>query len=135
MRRYGERRAWRRLEQTIVAEHRAGLAAALDALVGSPVQAVSSGPAGTVTITLPGWHVGLGGVSPAAVSALTGAARPGCQLAGAGRYGRFWWLAVTVDAGPGARPAVMLGAWLRLHPESDGAPPPGPLTRREYSLP
>jgi hypothetical protein len=131
-----ERRAWRRREQTILATHRANLAAALPALVGAPVLAVATGAAGTVTVTVPGWQVGLAGVSPGAARAFTRAAGDSSLLTGAGRYGRFWWLAVAVSSHPGAPRAVILGAWLQLHP-ADGAPTglnPQP-SRKEYSLP
>jgi hypothetical protein len=130
-----ERRAWRRRERAIVASHQADLAAALGGLVGSPVLALSVGPTGTVTLEVPGWRVGLAGVSASAQAALAGRAQQTCHIAGAGRYGRFWWLAVAATAEPDTPPAVVLGAYARVHPV-DGGRPPGspPAARKEYSL-
>jgi hypothetical protein len=136
-----ERRAWRRRERAIVASHHADLAAALAALRGAPVLAVTTGAAGTVIIRVPGWSVGLAGVGAPPRTAVAGVVGQPCHLTGARRYGRFWWLAVGIT-GKTAEPAiVVLGAAVRMHPAGgDQAPPalPGlaPHSRRkEYSLP
>ena len=126
-----EQRKWRRRERAIVDSHHADLAAALGGLVGAPVLAVSAGAAGTVTLAVPGWRVGVAGVSPSARATLTSRARQACHVAGAGRYGRFWWLAVAATADPGAAPAVVLGACARVDPVDGGT---RQAARKEYSL-
>ncbi len=138
--RWRERRAWRRRERAIVTADQAQLAAALNALADAPVLAVTAGPTGTVTITVPGWSVGLAGVGASAGMALVGVAREACHLAGGGRYGRFWWLSVGVTAAATGPPVVVLGAAVRLHPaggDNRGPAEPGltpPAPRKEYSL-
>jgi hypothetical protein len=126
-----EQRTWRRRERAIVDSHHADLAAALGGLVGVPVLAVSAGAAGTVTLAVPGWRVGVAGVSPSARATLTSRARQACHITGAGRYGRFWWLAVAATADPGAAPAVVLGACARVDPVDGGT---RLAARKEYSL-
>jgi hypothetical protein len=137
----GERRAWRRKERAIVSGHRADLAASLRALIDLPVQEVTTGPAGSVSLILPGWTVGLAEVGTGPRLALVSLAQRPCHLARAGRYGPFWWLEVAGDAEPAGSRAVVLGTRVRLHRRSGGndqPSPPGltpPGTRKEYSRP
>jgi hypothetical protein len=136
-----ERRAWRRRERAIVAAYHGDLATTLDGLVGAPVLAVTTAPAGTVILAVPGWTVAVAGVSAAAQAALAGAARAPCHVTGSGRYGPFWWLVVATAAGPAVPPAVVLGAAVRLRRAGPEPPSPAPSgltprqTRKEYSRP
>jgi hypothetical protein len=138
--RWRERWAWRRREQAIVASCHADLTAALAGLVGLPVLTVSAGPAGTVTVAVPGWNIGMAGVSAAAQAAFVSLARRPCHLASAGRYGRFWWLTVAATGSQPEERAVVLGASTRVQPAGGGPTPPPPpgltprTTRKEYSL-
>jgi hypothetical protein len=136
-----QRRAWRRTERGIVTRHRDEMAASLGALVGSPVQEIRTGPAGSALISLPGWTVGLAEVGTGARDRLVWLAGYPFHLARTGRYGPFWWLEVAGDAEPAGSRAVVLGTRVRLHRRaggSDQAWPPGltPLdSRKEYSRP
>jgi hypothetical protein len=134
-----QRRAWRRTERAIVRSHQAELMASLRALIGLPVQDVTTGPAGLLCLTLPGWNVGLAetGTGPRQ-AVLSLACRP-CHLARAGRYGPFWWVEVAGEAGPVGSRAMVLGRRVQLHRRAGGSEfpsPPGltPLgNRKEYS--
>jgi hypothetical protein len=134
-----QRRAWRRTERAIVWSHQAELMASLRALIDLPVEDLTTGPAGLLSLTLPGWTVGLAETGTGARHALVSLACQPCHLARAGRYGPFWWLEVAGDAGPPASRAVVLGRQVRLHRRAGGSDhlsPPGltPLgNKKEYS--
>jgi hypothetical protein len=136
-----QRRAWRRTERAIVSGHQDELAASLRGLIDLPVRDVTTGPAGSVSLTLPDWIVGLAEVSTGPRDGLISLARRPCHLARSGRYGPFWWLEVADDAEPAGSRAIVLGSRIRLHRRTGGSDhtwPPGltPLdTRKEYSLP
>ena len=112
--RRGTRPLSRRRARRIVAEHRADLSDRLAGLIGEPVTAFHS-DGSSVVIRLPGAVLGLTGVSPAAVGCLS-AGGP-LALAGGGRYGRYWWLAVTDDGG---RRSVLAASRLSLTPTGPG---------------
>jgi hypothetical protein len=136
-----QRRVWRRTESAIVSGHQHEMAASLRRLIGMPVQDLRTWPAGSVSLTLPDWIVGLAEVGTRPGDALISLARRPCHLARTGRYGPFWWLEVASDADPAGSRAVVLGTRVRLHRrtgDGDHPRPPGltPLdTRKEYSLP
>jgi hypothetical protein len=117
------------------------LAASLRSLIDLPVQEVATGPAGSVSLTLPDWIVGVGEVGTRPREELISLARQPCHLARTGRYGPFWWLEVAGDAEPAGSRAIVLGNRVPLHRHPGGTDhpwPPGltPLgTRKEYSLP
>jgi hypothetical protein len=130
-----DRLAWRRLERAAVIGYRDDQVASLGSLTGLPVLALSATATGTVTLAVPGWRVGLAGVGGLARANLVALARRPCHVADSGRYGPFWWLAVT----GGASPVVVLGSRVRLQPSGGGFEPPPPCaltppdTRKEYS--
>jgi hypothetical protein len=136
-----QRRTWRRTERAAVSGYQAELAASLQDLIDLPVGKVTAGPAGSVSLTLPGWTVGLAEVGTGPRDGLILLACGPCHLAGTGRYGPFWWLEVAGDGEPAGSGAVVLGTRVRLHRGAGGTDhpsPPGltPLgTRKEYSLP
>jgi hypothetical protein len=138
---WGQRGAWRRTERAVVRGHQAELTASLRALIDLPVQHVTSGAAGSLSLNLPGWTVGLAEVGAGPLHGLVSLASRPCHLAGAGRYGPFWWLEVAGDAGPAGSRAVVLGRRVQLHRRAGGCDhpsPPGltpPGTRKEYSRP
>jgi hypothetical protein len=139
------RRAWRRSERHIVAEHRNVVASRLRQLatLQPPLQATSKPEAANsaiVSLTVPNWQILLAGVALKPRIALAEAANAHrLRLSGAGRYGRFWWLCISDSQ---AVSVVLLGSHLRLSavgksPETDDTPPPperqfagGPTTRK-----
>jgi hypothetical protein len=136
-----QRRAWRQTERAMVSGHQAELAASLRGLIDLPVREVTTGPAGSVSLTLPGWVIGLAGVGPGPRDGLISLACRPCHLDRAGRYGPFWWFEVAGDAEPAGPGAVVLGTHVRLRRRAGGTENPSPSgltplgTRKEYSLP
>jgi hypothetical protein len=130
-----DRLAWRRLERAALSGYREDLAASLGSLSGLPVLALSATATGTVTLTVPGWHVGLADVGSLARANLVALASRPCHVADSGRYGPCWWLALS----GGQSRLVVLGSRVRLQPSGDGFEPPSPPaltpqdTRTEYS--
>ncbi len=139
------RRAWRRSEQHIVAEHRNVVASRLRQLatLQLPLQATSKPEAAHSTIvrlTFPNWQILIAGVALKPQIALEAAANAHrLRLSGAGRYGQFWWLSISDSHGTRV---VLLGSHLQLSavgksPDTDDTPPPpqrqlagGPTTRK-----
>src|SRR5262249_11181456 len=119
-----QRRAWRRTDRAIVSIHHDELAASLRGLVDLPVRDVTTGPAGSVSLTLPDWIVGLAEVGTAPRDALISLARRPCHLARTGRYGPFWWLEVAGDGEPAGSRAVVLGTRVQLHRRAGGGDHP-----------
>ncbi len=115
------RRSWRRTARRIVTEHIDEVRSRLGGFRGLPVSGVAATPAGTVRLTLPDWTVTMAGVAPCAQAALTAATRqPDCYFSDAGRYGRFWWVAVEADPAGSLRRTVVLGARLVLTAIEEG---------------
>jgi hypothetical protein len=111
------RRWWRRLERRAAAAHEKELLAALRQLAGAVpeiyhLEACSTSPAELVRLLLPGRSLTLAGVRPAARAALASASAPGSRfrLVDSGRYGRYWWIAVS----DGRHPIVVAGSHLLL---------------------
>jgi hypothetical protein len=129
-------RWWRRAERRAVADYERWTGQTLRrlAFTQTPVLAASAagwppgtaGPAGVVSLTLPGWQVLLAGVAQGPRIALLSQAA--LHLDAAGRYGRFWWLQVQAGRGQGPdQKIVLLGSQLRLVPGGYGrGPVPGP---------
>jgi hypothetical protein len=113
-----ERRSWRRTARRVAAEHRAELAAGLAALTGQPIIDLGVGPTGTVAIQVPGWQIGLVGVTPWARDTLF-QLQPAHQpllVAGGAPYGRFWWIALTATPARRSTRTTILGSHLRIDP-------------------
>ena len=109
------RRSWRRTARRIVAEHCDDLLLRLGEFHGLPMCGLTTNPAGTVRLMLPGWAITIVGVSVAARVALTDAVEHHhCYVSDAGRYGPFWWVAVAYDPTSDLRPTVILGSRLIL---------------------
>jgi hypothetical protein len=124
----GPARRWRRIERSVVRDHIARVEEQLDALVGLTLAASTTRPGGFVSFDLPGWTITMAGVAPRC--APVGASpRARWTLAGAGRYGRFWW--VTMSAG--ASRHTVLGSHLRLV-RTRGGPLSGASPERFGSL-
>ena len=93
--------------------------ARLRQLVGVPVLGVERVGGWSLSVRLPEWEVAIADVAGSAMSSLMNMARAGCRLAGAGRYGRYWWLAFAND--DATQPAVVLGTRVQLAPGPGGA--------------
>ena len=130
-----DRRAWRRAERHVVAQHQNAVAIRLCHLATRrlPVQTTSvlAERSAIVGLTLPGWRIFLTGVAvQPRISLLAAAESQRLQLLGGGRYGRFWWLCVGDSRG---ERVVLLGSHLRLsavgkESETENTPsPPGQL--------
>jgi hypothetical protein len=134
-----QQRSWRRTERAIVSAHQAELATSLRNLINLPVRDITTGPAGSVSLTLPGWTVGLAEVGTEPRHRLISLAGRPCHLARTGRYGAFWWIEVASDAEPVVSRTVLLGSRIHLHGaggsdhHSPGLTPRG--TRKEDSFP
>jgi hypothetical protein len=124
-----ERWQWRRVQRRVVAEHERWVLSTLRRLAAEQVAALPTcdqpsspgavGAAGIVRLDLPGWWLLLAGVAPEARAALAAAARQGpLRLAGAGRYGPFWWVEVARE--DGGHKIVTLSARLRMTPSQGG---------------
>jgi hypothetical protein len=111
-----ERRSWRRTEALIVKEHHQRVSEQLEALTGTGIVHTSTSPTGVVIMTMPGWQLGLAAVAAVAEQHTRRLCRLPSHLAGSGRYGRYWWVAIAAD-GHGPTPAMMLGTRLRLTPD------------------
>jgi hypothetical protein len=130
-----ELRWWRRAERRAVADHEQWTEQTLRRLASAqtPVLTASeargpAGPAGIVTLALPGWQVLLAGVAAGPRAALH--SQTSLRLDAAGRYGRLWWLRAVAGRGPGPdRTIVLLGSQLRLVPGGAGPDQdPGPVS-------
>jgi hypothetical protein len=121
--RWRTRLSWRRAARRIVAEHVHELLSRLAEFRGLPVCGLTTTPAGTVRVVLPGWTISVAGVAPSAQASLTGAAQHPCRLSNAGRYGRFWWFAVDYQVPGALRRSTILGSRLVVAPIEDGHPP------------
>jgi hypothetical protein len=116
------RRSWRRVERRAVADHERWLAGQLRGLAAArtPVFCGAGAepgatPAGIVDLRLRGWQLLLAGVAASPRADLDRAARLGrLRLAGAGRYGRFWWIEIVTDGAAAGEKVVLLAARLRL---------------------
>jgi hypothetical protein len=124
------RSRWRQAERRAVADHERWVCQTLQrlAFIHTPLLAVGEGEersgtaadAGVVSLTLPGRRLILAGVARGPRLALADAAGRGhLQLDAAGRYGRFWWIQVKGETGPGEK-IVLLGSHLHLSPGSAG---------------
>jgi hypothetical protein len=125
------RRSWRRVERRAVAEHEQWLAASLRQLAAARVSVfwaaegaggqATARAAGIVRLKLRGWQLLLAGVAAGPRADLERASRQGrLRLAGAGRYGRFWWIEVVSDGAAAGEKVVLLGSHLRLTPAGGG---------------
>ncbi len=137
------RRAWRRSERQIVAEHRNVMASRLRQLatLQLPLQTTSKPEAAhsaIVSLSFPDWQILIAGVALKPQIALEAAANAHrLQLSGAGRYGRFWWLSVSDSHGTRV---VLLGSHLQLNavgkrPDTDDSPPPPERQRASTVFP
>jgi hypothetical protein len=123
---------WRRIDRRIVADHQRSVSDSLGLLVAAraPVLVTLRSPSeeeqapdlstGVAGLVVPGWRLILAGVAAAPRTALASAARTGLQLAGAGRYGKFWWIEVACTDGTRRERVMLLGSHLRLLPAKDG---------------
>jgi hypothetical protein len=133
-------RVWRRIERRAVAGHDRQLLAALRLAVAArvPVLAARAIPArpggptvlGTAELTLPGRLLHLTGVTPLAQLDATQIAGP-ARLAGAGRYGPYWWVQLASDDRPDV---VVLARRVRLTGPGGHPYPPAPGDPGTYSL-
>jgi hypothetical protein len=115
------RSSWRRTARRIVAEHVDQLLSRLGGFRGLPICGLATSAAGTVRITVPGWAITVTEVAARAQAALTAAVeRHHCCLAEAGRYGRFWWVAVEYNQGGDRRRTLILGSRLVVTRIEDG---------------
>jgi hypothetical protein len=125
-------RVWRRIERRAVAGHHRQLLAALRLAVAgrAPVLAARAIPArsgaatvlGSAELTLPGTLLHLAGITPLAqwdAIEVAGSAR----LAGAGRYGPFWWIQLACADRPDV---VVLARQVRLSGPGGNPGPPAP---------
>ncbi len=109
------RSTWRRRARRIVAEHSQELLSHVNEFRGLPISGVATTPTGAVRITLPGWAITVVGVGPGPLVALIAAAGDHrCSLSKAGKYGRFWWLAIEYGPTDERRRDVILGSRLVL---------------------
>jgi hypothetical protein len=117
------RHSWRRAARRIVAEHVDELVSRLGGLRGLPIGWLATSAAGTVRVTVPGWAIAVTDVAAGAQAALTAAIKQHqCYLADAGRYGRFWWVAVSYDPTGDLPRTVILGSRLVLTRMEGGRP-------------
>ena len=124
--------SWRRIDRRIVADHERSISDSLRLLVAAraPVLATLPSPsdeeqppgpsAAVAGLVVPGWRLIMADVAAAPRAALASAAWTGLQLAGAGRYGRFWWIEVTCTDGTRRECVMLLGSHLRMLPVQDG---------------
>jgi hypothetical protein len=119
-----DRRRWRRLERRAIAAYQRELVSTLQALgdEATPVLRVEivAGQTGTMlSLDLPHHRLALAGTTFEACAALCpprGLGAPAIVLSDAGRYGRAWWLSLTV----GGRTVTVLGSHIRLIPHTYG---------------
>jgi hypothetical protein len=117
------RLSWRRTARRIVAEHVDELLSRLKGFCGLPICGLATSDAGAVRVRVPGWAITVTDVAAAAQAALTAAVeQPHCYLVDAGRYGRFWWVAVDCIPMGDLRRTVILGSRLVLTRIEDGYP-------------
>lgn len=110
----GSARQWRRIERSVVRDHAARVTAQLQELRGLPLSGAVMTPSGLVAITVAEWTVVLAGVSLPAARPMVESAG-GWQLEGAGRYGRFWWVAAASLSEPlRSLRCTIAGSHLRL---------------------
>lgn len=134
-------RVWRRIERRAVHGHDRQLRAALRQAVAAraPVlaaRAMAARPGaptvlGSAELTLPGTLLHLVGITPLAQLDITETAGS-ARLAGAGRYGPFWWIQL---ASAGRPDVVVLARQVRLtgpgrHPGPPTPDDPGVLSLR-----
>jgi hypothetical protein len=117
------RQSWRRAARRIVAEHVDELLSRLKGFCGLPICGLATSVAGAVMVRVPGWAITVTDVAAGAQAALTATVeQPHCYLADAGRYGRFWWVAVDYIPMGDLRRTVILGSRLVLTRIEDGYP-------------
>jgi hypothetical protein len=117
------RHSWRRAARSIVAEHVEELLTRLNGFGGLPICGLATGAAGTVRVMVPGWAITVTDVAAGPQAALTAAVEQfHCSLADAGRYGRFWWVAVDYLPMIDRRRTVILGSRLVLTRIEDDCP-------------
>ena len=117
------RRSWRRSARRIVAEHVDELLSRLKGFCGLPICGLATSTAGTVRVKVPGWAITVTDVAAGAQAALTAAVeQPHSYLADAGRYGRFWWVAVDYLTTVDVCRTVILGSRLVLTKIEDDYP-------------
>jgi hypothetical protein len=109
------RHSWTRTARRIVAEHVEELLPQLKEFCGLPICGLATSAAGTVWVMVPGWGITVTDVAEGAQAALSAAVeQPHCYLADAGRYGRFWWIAVDYLPVADLRRTTILGSRLVL---------------------
>lgn len=109
-----DRRSWRRTARTIQAQHEAAILAGLAGLHLQPVTGILTCPPCAVAITVTDWTITMAGVAPTACGNLCLLAACPCHLADSGRYGRFWWVAISSLSVEMATRTVLLGDRLTL---------------------
>jgi hypothetical protein len=121
--RWRARHSRRSTTRRIVAEHVEELLSRLKGFCGLPISGLATSAAGAVRMKVPGWAITVTDVAASAQAALTAAVeQPHCCLADAGRYGRFWWVAVDYLPMGDLRRTVILGSRLVLTRIEDGHP-------------
>jgi hypothetical protein len=87
-----------------------------------PICGVTTSAAGVLKAVLPGWAISVTGVATSVQSALAAATEHRCVFSDAGRYGRFWWVAVDHDLPGGRGRTTVLGARLVVAAVEEGHP-------------
>jgi hypothetical protein len=122
MLRWRGRRSWRRAARQIIAEHVDETLSRLAQFRGLPIYGVTTSGAGVLKTVLPGWAISITGVASSAQSALAAATEHPSHFSDAGRYGRFWWVAVDHDFPGGRGRTTVLGARLVVAAVEGGRP-------------
>lgn len=105
----------------IQAEQAAEIGTRLACLLLQPVHGILAAEPDVAAIIVDDWVITIGGLTPTARSSLRLLAGQPCRLAGSGRYGKFWWIAIS-EAGncqPGRY--MLLASYLRLDPTDRGS--------------
>jgi hypothetical protein len=116
-------RRWRSMERKARADHERQLLSTIGHLAASGAQVAMDEPLrharrpGVIVVRGAGWQLALVGTSPLADGVNSDPARL-WHVAGAGRYGPYWWLRLT-DGEDSAGPQVSI---LAFHLRFDGAP-------------
>lgn len=119
----GERRSWRKAERRIVAEHDAYLEEKLRRLQGQTVMTSVLASGSTVMISVAGWQIALAGIAEVPAVRLVQLSQRVSHVDKAGRYGRWWWLAVVSESGGIRCRAVVLASQLRMTRLGGGSRP------------
>ena len=115
-----DRLRWRRTVRRVLAEHDRDLLIRIRHLEGQPVTLLVATPSGFIRIRVPGWDIDITDVGPGALARLQACVQGTASFQGGGRYGRFWWVAVTQNELSPPTRAIVLGSRIRLTKHHDG---------------